>query len=361
MLAVGALVVMLSGFSPVFATLLVLPTPLRAVNHYSDAAFVWGISSIVILLAAQGLEAAIRPFTGLALLVQRYFLACVALGVVAFVAVYGDQWRGEWLFGFFLVSSLATVLVLQRAKRGTRFRRLLPILLAILLIDVSTNAFWWVREVAAPLTVKSPMAEDGRYAVIPKPSPEKPFPDYSSFLLAHRDVIGARALYGGEIDALPEFAFAALAQPLGTSQSTNRTVSENLKKGVIELPLQSLNDPAYARFSMSENPSAPRGHLAITARTYSSVHLAVDLERPALLFWKGLHDPMWRARVNQEATPTAAAYGAFTAFPLPAGKSEVLLQYRPPILPWILAGAVISLLIAGALAVFTTRVVLFRA
>src|SRR6185295_7828180 len=104
------------------------------------------------------------------------------------VAVYGDRWRKEWILGFFLMSSLATALLLARAARGFRVRILSKGFLALLLIDVSTNAFWWVRTVAVPLTFKQPPT-----SFIPNPSPVKGDGGggYSETTLVHQAVLRA--------------------------------------------------------------------------------------------------------------------------------------------------------------------------
>jgi len=59
-------------------------------------------------------------------------------------------------------------------------------------------------------------------------------------------------------------------------------------------------------------------------------------------------DPGWRAWVNGRETKVLRANYAFQAVPIPAGKSEVQLCYRPR---GILAGSMISALsVAAALA-----------
>jgi hypothetical protein len=348
-IGVGVLIVVLSGYSPIFAPLLVLPTPLRSVNHYSDATFILGISSLIICLAAQGYAAFLKSNIGVSLLTQRLFWVCAIVGIAGFAAVYGGHWREESIFGFFLVVSLAIALVLMRATRGFAASRLSKILLVLVLIDVSTNAFWWVRNVAAPITFKQ-----GRIDTVASPNVAKtPTSDYASILLAHRQFVAANARYGSGLDSLPEFSFSTTARSMDQPRENATPVA--LSDGVVELPDRSLDDPMFKKFDRAVSTAIVQGHIETKSRTYNSMRLLVDLDSPAIFLWKGLRDPSWIVEVDSQLVRPAAAYGVFTAIPMNAGKSEVTLRYRPRFIPEALTASILWLIALGTLAIFIPR------
>jgi hypothetical protein len=71
----------------------------------------------------------------------------------------------------------------------------------------------------------------------------------------------------------------------------------------------------------------------------SELHISCDSPAPALLFFGDSYDPGWEARVNGRKVTIQRADYSFMAVPVPAGKSEVVFQFRPR--PFI-AGLAIS-------------------
>ncbi|HVE13543.1 MAG TPA: hypothetical protein VNI01_09135, partial [Elusimicrobiota bacterium] len=59
------------------------------------------------------------------------------------------------------------------------------------------------------------------------------------------------------------------------------------------------------------------------------VRVAGEAAAPGTLFLSELRYPGWEAYVNGGRVESAPASGAFTALPVPAGKSEVFWIYRP--------------------------------
>ena len=66
------------------------------------------------------------------------------------------------------------------------------------------------------------------------------------------------------------------------------------------------------------------------------------------------HYPGWEASVNGAATPILRANFAFRTFRVPAGRSEIVLRYRPKSIPLGFAVSGAAILVCVGLA-FATR------
>lgn len=106
--------------------------------------------------------------------------------------------------------------------------------------------------------------------------------------------------------------------------------------------LRRLGDPAWnPRQSVlleKEGPAIPfarTGSLPAAARVdlrvYTPQKIVAEVEAPAsgYLLINDQYDPDWRVRVNGAPVPLLRADYLFRAVPLPAGKTEVTLSYRP--------------------------------
>jgi hypothetical protein len=335
--SVGVLVVMLSGFSPIFAPLLVLPSPLRSVNHYSDVAFTIGFSTLLICLGAQGYVVLGKAGPKARRLFLVLLVSLVAIAVVAFVSVYGARWREEWIFGFFLVSSLAMVLVLARAQRRGYMLGSTILLLGLLFVDISTNAFWWVRHVAAPIAFKQ-----GRQDFTPSPeSEQRPAGDYSSALLVHRAVLEAETRYGTGLRALPRMALATSVRPF--TQDSQSSVTELLANGIIEISPEDLRTPLVAAFTTkpSDVDLANRVRVARATNTYNSITVVAVSDRPAILFCKILYNSPWLVLIDGKPASTVRAFGTYLGVLIPPGQSEIAFLCAPTFLKMALGISVL--------------------
>jgi hypothetical protein len=76
---------------------------------------------------------------------------------------------------------------------------------------------------------------------------------------------------------------------------------------------------------------------------HNGCRLEVDAPRPGLVYAADSFANGWRARVNGRPTPIEPANYAFRAIALPAGRSEIVMTYRPP---GLLLGGTLSALSA---------------
>ena len=144
----------------------------------------------------------------------------------------------------------AMIMVLARTRRWRYMRGASVVLLALMFVDISTNAFWWVRTVAAPITFKQ-----GRQDDTPRPEAEqRPAGDYSGSLLVHRAVLDAETQYGNRLRELPQVALTTSARPLGYSQSP---VTELLANGIVEIPTEELQTPTLSAFGAEQSKGEP--------------------------------------------------------------------------------------------------------
>jgi hypothetical protein len=219
------------------------------------------------------------------------------------------------------------------------------LLLGLLFVDISTSAFWWVRNVAAPITFKQ-----GRQDFTPSPEAgQRPVGDYSGSLLVHRSVLEAEARYGNRLRELPPVALATSIRSLGDDQ---RPVTELLANGIVEIPADELQAPALSAFGAQHSKAGPVIETTVvqTARTYNSITFTVKSDRPSIFFNKILYDSPWTVEVNGKAEmPTVRAFGAYLGVPLPAGMSEIQLRCRDPFLEMILGISVLWLGVSSLL------------
>jgi len=93
--------------------------------------------------------------------------------------------------------------------------------------------------------------------------------------------------------------------------------------------------PEYTSRITTEGPGSTkvlhqRGRiLEVTGKAGSWTRLVVEAETPSLVLIGTKFDPWWRATVNGRPTHTIQANGLFAAVPVPAGKSEIMVQLRP--------------------------------
>jgi hypothetical protein len=195
-------------------------------------------------------------------------------------------------------------------------------------VDISTNAFWWVRHVAAPITFKQ-----GRQDFMPSPeSEQRPAGDYSSALLVHRAVLEAETRYGTGLRALPRMAPATSVRPF--TQDSQSSVTELLASAIIEIPSEDLQTPLVAAFTTkpSDVDPANRVRVARAAYTYNSINVVTVSDRPAILFYKILYDSPWSVLVDGKPALTVRAFGTYLGILIPPGRSEIALRCAPTFL-----------------------------
>ncbi|HUG53696.1 MAG TPA: YfhO family protein, partial [Vicinamibacteria bacterium] len=98
-------------------------------------------------------------------------------------------------------------------------------------------------------------------------------------------------------------------------------------------------------------PRGFRGSAVLALRTPDRLLVGTEASAPGWLVVVEAHAPGWEASVDGAPAPVLRANALFRAVPIPAGRHDVEMRYRPPSAPW---GAVTSAigvaLIAAALA-----------
>ncbi len=112
-----------------------------------------------------------------------------------------------------------------------------------------------------------------------------------------------------------------------------------------------------AEEAIVENIPADRSGLAVApvkveAYSPNRVQLTVATNGPAYLATSEAMYLGWEARVNGKPQPLLLTNGAFRGLHLPAGASEIVIEYHPPLLGWYLffssALALAAIVVAGA-------------
>jgi hypothetical protein len=65
------------------------------------------------------------------------------------------------------------------------------------------------------------------------------------------------------------------------------------------------------------------------------LQLTVSVSEPCWLTFVDNWDPNWTAKINGRPATIALAMGTYKAVRLPAGASELIFTYEPPLLPWL--------------------------
>ncbi len=114
----------------------------------------------------------------------------------------------------------------------------------------------------------------------------------------------------------------------GTAQARARLVSPDLPSGVVVLVAGDVEAAALAPTSLTALGS-PDGTARITDERDERVAIEVDAARPTLLVVADAYDAGWRGSVDGRDVPVMRADVALRALPVPAGRHEVVLRYRP--------------------------------
>ena len=149
LLAASCLIINLSGYSPILFLLLTLRTPLSVMSHYGDLFFQEGAFCLLIFSAAMGFEVLVRYRR------RVYFLAFITLFIISslfsvmfFIHLYKTPF--SWpIFGFALAMIFFYLIILIWLlfnKNPQKANPIFVLLLFLILIDVSTVAFWHMRE-----------------------------------------------------------------------------------------------------------------------------------------------------------------------------------------------------------------------
>jgi hypothetical protein len=85
------------------------------------------------------------------------------------------------------------------------------------------------------------------------------------------------------------------------------------------------------------------GNVNVTQFKPNRLRLQADMKRPAFVVVSEVHYPGWEATVDGKAAPLIAADYILKAIPVPAGKHEIVLRFRPRTFIWGLTISLISL------------------
>jgi Bacterial membrane protein YfhO len=353
-------VVNLAGYSPLFALLLALPTPLRSVNHFSDVLFRGGGFILLIVAAAAGLDLVLqRPALRMSFL--KGFAALTALGLSLLAWASGTAVMGSTAFGFSLATAVALVACLfwlahDRSERGVRLAA--QALLLVALLDVSTHVFLHVRE-----HIRGSRRFYDEVDERPSPTGIGMVGSGSSYYYANSalsirsllDVIGA-GIKPGELPHLKIFSRAHVAANLSAeSAMLDRVGYANIPSLALSTP-----GPELAEFKpfFTDSPrsgSEAYSQIQVIRETYNDLEVSVSSPEAALLFVRDAYSPRWQALVNGRRVPIARALHHFKAVVVPAGTSTVRLAFSPPGLGLAIFAAYFCLLAVAAYCVRLAR------
>lgn len=112
-------------------------------------------------------------------------------------------------------------------------------------------------------------------------------------------------------------------------------------------------DPEVPSLDRGQDPFVPA---TITSYAPERVEIAVEAPAPGVLVLTDTYYPGWHARVNGANRQILRANGLFRAVAVPAGRHEVVFEYRPESLRLGAAVSMLSLVILGLSPVIDARV-----
>lgn len=324
-------VVNLSGYSPFFAWLLALPTPLRAVNHYSDLLFRAGGFILLVLGAAFGLDTALgKRFLHRPILLTVFGIATlISLGL--FVASHRANTLQSASFGFTVFTASVIALTLARiiVTRGRReLNQAVWILLLVTLVDTSTQMFFYVRRIVVQ-NIESCKRVD-----------ETPAPDgiglkvssdpyyFVNSVLVYRSLTAMQES-GIDLNAIEPFKLFSAAH-INTnlaSEGVKLSAGFPIYRSLAMDPAEQAK-PEFKPFFAAVPTNLP-GSIRVMRRTYTDLDLEVVSESPALVFIKDSFSRYWKAEINGQTAPIARALYNFKALAVQPGISTVSLRFYP--------------------------------
>jgi hypothetical protein len=298
-IAAGVTVMMLSAYSPIFSLLLGWPSPLRAVNHYSDVVVRVGLFGLFIMAAALGLEALLRPGSARRWIFAGLFAGTSGLSILWLVRLQGPAPTDNYLVGlataFILLYSVGLAR-LARARNAAQRWYAVVTLLALLVVDTSTMAFAHLR-----------LAYRHEAQPFEEPGPDR----------------------------------------LGS-------VAGKAEEGF--LYLRGMKDPSFlkdaehpVRLLVPETGEPLADQLAdVVHRTYNSIAIDVNVAQQARLEWRDAYFAFWQASVNGSDVPIMRTSDNMKAVLVPAGTSRVTFRFSPTAVRVAVVGGYLAMAIVVA-------------
>lgn len=341
MLLLSATVFILSGYSPAFSMILMLPTPLRAVGHYGDSLFRDGVFFLLMLGAGLGFETLLkRPDIWVRRLIW-IFLFSFLFSFSIFLSVYRQSALQAHITGFILVIAAFYFIVFFLLKASSSHgipRRVLVLFLTLFLIDISTFAFWHTREIMwkydKPIYEPS-ITEIGTIHYVDSTGT-------AGSLLELKQI---RKLRDAGVDRIPFLTYYNNAES-STFEEFKQRVSAGSAYNTLIIPSIYRNKTEFSPF-FEEQPEFFRTHVFqsdFKQLNYNSFRIVSNVPRESILFLRDSYFPGWKATVNGKETEIAEAFWAFKAVVIPEGKSEVIFKFSPGILPYALLLSYVCLL-----------------
>jgi hypothetical protein len=343
MLALATTVLALPGFSPLFSLLLAFPSPLRSMNHYGDLLYRGGGFLLLVLAAGMGLEAALRRRD----VIQR-LAPLFAVSSVASLLIWLQIGRpAQGLVGFtaaVMVCLLVVLLWAGRLPRRSRSRMLAAGVLGLTAIDVSTAAFWHIRLLI--------LGERQHYELRPGMPRDDPYPEAQVVVLMRETKrMGDLGLPLERIPPVSAFCNAHIYADLPNEDDFARAL--DVPKAERSLPLPaSLRDDASLRAFFERAPGGSCKSWLERSGDFNTKRVAVTADQPTLVLFGDAYSGQWRATIDGAPAPVFRAFGTFKAVAVPAGKSDLRLDFDPPFVGMALVAAYLVLV---GLAIIVSR------
>lgn len=337
-------VVILSNYSPLLLTLLVLPTPLQSMCHFADGTYRAGGFVLLILAAGLGLDflQEKRPE-------NRFFIILFVFSVLisATILFFIDHVsKSVYIVIFSLVVFLGiifSILLLwltnqNNSNNNVDKRLIFGLILFFTLIDVSSIAHLHVKKVmVSNLQQEKKLSGDVAYSDLQNPDHigvvSREANNQADTDLTTKSLLDLRR-EGFPLEQLPVYSLFARAHIPKTFSREDfdnilKSRSLALSEDALKSPEAKGNDFNELLKAGFEEENTLLGQYILQKKTYSSLYFKVNTSKPALLFVRDGYNPYWKAKVNGNNATVFRAFGHFKAVIVPKGESEVIFKFRP--------------------------------
>lgn len=332
-------IVILGPASPFWKALLTLVPPLRANNHFSDITYRGGGFIIPLFTAAAGLgllnsRGGVRHRT----FAVRCLAGMAVCSLAAYAALSGTGVLGYPALGFMLLMALAFGVVLMLSPTGSRWNRWSGYatsgLLALVLVDVATNASFHVRAI---FIGKGTAVRD---EVLPAKvgfvsTPE----EYANHLVCDRRFLelAKMGFDPRQLPAVVVFTRAHVEQSPKEEIAAFVAAAKDNRIPSLGIDASAADSKPFSSFIATDASSVTDVRVERRSMTYNTVSYAIEAPRDTLCYINDAYSPYWKASIDGRPTPIARALVRGKAVVMPAGRHVLDLAFRPPYVLWSLA------------------------
>ena len=343
MLVIMFTIIVLAATSPIFALLLSVKSPLQANKHFSDACFRSGGYLFLIFSSALGLRTLLKGNDK----IRTIFLYLLGIELVINTTVHifyyeKLRWMSNPFFGLHITFSILFIIVAYSMKTQPKNKALIPILLFITFVDISTCSNLIVKNFKYVNNGVNFNSLDEAWNTNNIGLDNSVPGSYSGTILIQRSLYNIHELSIYPQKDFKKFIFFSAVHPSDDIYKDIERLPNALKnikasfKDYDSLPIspKDAQRTSVKRFIvLAQTLTEPAtGTVDIISQTYNKLELHINSSRVAALFILDSYSPYWKAWLNGQRTDISCGFYNFKTVIVPKGESKLLLKFKPPLI-----------------------------